>query len=75
MFVYSKCNFELFESNYDVNMTLVSEIHAAVESCLYFWLKVANKIFIVENIYSLSEKKMFLIFKIVLTLTRRSVIK
>ena len=27
MFVYSKCNFELFESNYDVNMTLVSEIH------------------------------------------------
>ena len=25
-----KCNFELFESNYDVNMTLVSEIHVAV---------------------------------------------
>ena len=30
MFVYSKCNFELFESNYDVNMTLVGEIHVAV---------------------------------------------
>ena len=64
MFIYYKCNFQLFESNNDEKMTLVCEIHVAVQCCLQFWGNVANKIILLENIYSLSEKRCFLFSKL-----------